>query len=52
MNQLRELEFTNPLHDKMPDIVLCLEEKDWLYFIESVTSVRPMIQNATKRSKK
>ena len=30
------------LHDKMPDVVLYAEDKDWLYFIESVTSVGPM----------
>lgn len=30
------------LHDKMPDIVLYSSEKDWLYFIEAVTSVGPM----------
>ena len=30
------------LHDKMPDVVLYSEEKNWLYFIESVTSVGPM----------
>lgn len=29
-------------HDKMPDVVLYREEKDWIYFIESVTSVGPM----------
>ena len=27
---------------KMPDVVLYSEEKNWLYFIESVTSVGPM----------
>ena len=26
----------------MPDVVLYSEEKNWLYFIESVTSVGPM----------
>ncbi|MCK9183311.1 MAG: hypothetical protein M0P13_10620 [Fibrobacteraceae bacterium] len=26
----------------MPDVVLYSEEKDWLFFIESVTSVGPM----------
>lgn len=40
--KLRELGFTITLHDKMPDVVLYSEEKDWLYFIESVTSVGPM----------
>lgn len=40
--KLRELGFAITLHDKMPDVVLYSEEKDWLYFIESVTSVGPM----------
>ena len=40
--KLSELGFTITLHDKMPDVVLYLEEKNWLYFIESVTSVGPM----------
>ena len=41
-DKLRELGFTITLHDKMPGVVLYLEEKNWLYFIESVTSVGPM----------
>ena len=41
-DKLRDLGFTITLHDKMPDVVLYLEEKKWLYFIESVTSVGPM----------
>ena len=40
--RLQELGFAITLHDKMPDVVLYSEEKDWLYFIESVTSVGPM----------
>jgi hypothetical protein len=39
---LRSLGFEITLHDKMPDVVLYLEDKNWLYFIESVTSVGPM----------
>ena len=41
-DKLRELGFAITLHDKMPDVVLYSEEKNWLYFIESVTSVGPM----------
>ena len=26
----------------MPDVVLYWEDKDWIYFVESVTSVGPM----------
>ena len=40
--KLRELGFEITLHDKMPDVVLYSEEKKWLYFVESVTSVGPM----------
>ena len=29
-------------HDKLPDIVLYLAEKEWLFFIEAVTSVGPI----------
>lgn len=42
VEKLQELGFTITLHDKMPDVVLYSEEKNWLYFIESVTSVGPM----------
>jgi len=40
--KLRELGFEITLHDKMPDIVLYSADKNWLYFIEAVTSVGPM----------
>ena len=40
--KLRELGFIITLHDKMPDVVLYSAEKNWLYFIEAVTSVGPM----------
>ena len=40
--KLRELGFEITLHDKMPDVVLYSADKNWLYFIESVTSVGPM----------
>lgn len=42
VEKLKELGFEITLHDKMPDVVLYREEKDWVYFIESVTSVGPM----------
>lgn len=51
-DKLRELEFTITLHDKMSEVVLFSEEKDWLYFIESVTFVGPLSRNASKRVKK
>ncbi|MCI5583106.1 MAG: hypothetical protein MR357_05275, partial [Anaeroplasma sp.] len=40
--KLEELGFKITVHDKMPDVVLYIEEKDWIYFIEAVTSVGPM----------
>ncbi len=42
VDKLSSLGFEITLHDKMPDVVLYSEEKNWLYFIESVTSVGPM----------
>ena len=42
IDRLRNLGFVITLHDKMPDVVLYSEEKNWIYFIESVTSVGPM----------
>ena len=40
--KLSELGFQITLHDKMPDVVLYREDKNWIYFIESITSVGPM----------
>ncbi|HEL0673905.1 TPA: restriction endonuclease [Streptococcus equi subsp. zooepidemicus] len=40
--KLKELGFEITLHDKMPDVVLYSEDKNWIYFIESVTSVGAM----------
>ncbi len=42
VEKLRELGFEITLHDKMPDVVLYCQERDWIYFIESITSVGPM----------
>ena len=42
VEKLKELGFEITLHDKMPDVVLYCEDKNWIYFIESVTSVGPM----------
>ena len=39
---LTKLGFSITLHNKMPDVVLYDEQKNWLYFIEAVTSVGPM----------
>lgn len=40
--KMAELGFDITLHDKMPDIVLYRNDKNWLYFIEAVDSVGPM----------
>ena len=40
--RLKELGFTITLHDKMPDVVLYRADKNWIYFVEAVTSVGPM----------
>ena len=42
VEKLKDLGFEITLHDKMPDVVLYREDKEWIYFIESVTSVGPM----------
>lgn len=42
VEKLSELGFEITLHDKMPDVVLYREDKNWIYFIESITSVGPM----------
>ena len=42
IDKLAELGFEITLHDKMPDVVLYREDKNWIYFIEAVTSVGPM----------
>ena len=42
VEKLKELGFEITLHDKMPDVVLYREDKDWIYFVQSVTSVSPM----------
>ena len=41
-SRLYELGFEITIHDKMPDVILYREDKDWIYFIESVTSVGAM----------
>lgn len=40
--RLKELGFEITIHDKMPDVILYRSDKDWLYFIEAVTSVGPI----------
>ena len=42
VDKLTKLGFSITLHDKMPDVVLYREDEDWIYFVESVTSVGPM----------
>lgn len=42
VEKLSELGFEITLHDKMPDVVLYRDDKNWIYFVEAVTSVGPM----------
>lgn len=42
IEKLSLLGFEITLHDKMPDVVLYREDKNWIYFVESVTSVGPI----------
>lgn len=56
--KLKDLGFSMTLHDKMPDVILYSEKKNWIYFIEAVTSVGPMspkrvieIEEMTKNTK-
>jgi hypothetical protein len=42
VDKLKALGFEITLHDKMPDVVLYREDKNWIYFIEAVTSVGEM----------
>ena len=42
IEKLSQLGFEITLHDKMPDVVLYREDKHWIYFVESVTSVGPI----------
>lgn len=40
--RLKELGFKISIHDKMPDVVLYRDDKNWIYFVEAVTSVGPV----------
>lgn len=42
VDKLSSLGFEITLHDKMPDVVLYREDTNWIYFIETVTSVGPI----------
>jgi hypothetical protein len=42
VDKLMKLGFEITLHDKMPDVVLYREDKNWIYFVEAVTSVGPV----------
>lgn len=52
VERLHELGFNITLHDKMPDVVLYRSDKNWLYFIEAVTSVGPMDPKRIEEIKK
>lgn len=50
--KLKELGFEITLHDKMPDVVLYSEDKNWIYFVESVTSIGAMEPKRIKEIEK
>lgn len=41
-DKLQKLGVRITAHDKLPDVVLYRDDKDWIYFIEAVTSVGPV----------
>lgn len=47
-HKLAELEFEISIHNKLPDVILYREDKDWLYFIEAVVSGGPMSPERVK----
>lgn len=51
VDKLCQLGFEITLHDKMPDVVFYSEEKNWLFFVEAVTSVGPMSPKRIKEIK-
>lgn len=46
---LKKLNLTLSEHDKLPDIILYDEEKNWLYLIEAVTSHGPIDEKRLKQ---
>lgn len=50
--KLEELGFSITVHDKMPDVILYDRVRDWLFFIEAVTSVGPMEPKRIKEIEK
>lgn len=40
--RLAQLRIEMTVHDKLPDVILYSADKNWLYFVEAVTSVGPM----------
>lgn len=42
VEKLSQLGFEITLHDKIPDVVLYRDDKNWIYFVECVTSAGPM----------
>ena len=49
VEKLKELGFEITLHDKMPDVVLYREDKNWIYFVEWYLILIIMIKEQKKR---
>ena len=48
IEKLSQLGFEITLHDKMPNVVLYREDNDWIYFIESIYTVKSKIRYMQK----
>lgn len=47
--RLARLGIEMTVHDKLPDVMLYSADKNWLYFVEAVTSVGPMTPSRVKQ---
>ena len=47
--RLSQLGVEMTIHDKLPDVMLYSPDKNWLYFVEAVTSVGPMTPARVKQ---
>lgn len=48
-SRLSQLGVEMTIHDKLPDVMLYSPDKNWLYFVEAVTSVGPMTPARVKQ---
>ena len=48
-DRLSQLGVEMTIHDKLPDVMLYSPDRNWLYFVEAVTSVGPMTPSRVKQ---